>query len=67
MFTYPRGGFRGVYRVPRNPVDLEKKRFFLGGVCFFRCKRSVVCEPRLQTSAREEVDQMSAECNKESV
>ncbi|MFS7915165.1 hypothetical protein Hanom_Chr02g00162121 [Helianthus anomalus] len=39
----------------------------LCGVCFFRCKRSTVCRPHLQTSAREEVDQMSAECNKKSV
>ncbi|MFS7954708.1 hypothetical protein Hanom_Chr07g00633701 [Helianthus anomalus] len=34
----------------------------LGGVCFFRCKRSAVCGPHLQVSAGEEVDQRSAVC-----
>ncbi|MFS7950269.1 hypothetical protein Hanom_Chr07g00581341 [Helianthus anomalus] len=32
-----------------------------------RCKRSAVCGPHLQMSARVEVDQMSVECNKKSV
>ncbi|MFS8026818.1 hypothetical protein Hanom_Chr16g01491201 [Helianthus anomalus] len=39
----------------------------LGGVCFFRCKRSAVCGPHLHTSAREEVDQTSAVCMKKTV
>ncbi|MFS7995319.1 hypothetical protein Hanom_Chr12g01116581 [Helianthus anomalus] len=43
-----------------------KHFIMLGGVCFFRCKKSAVCVPHLQTSAREEVDQMLAKCNKKS-
>ncbi|KAL4588769.1 hypothetical protein LXL04_001664 [Taraxacum kok-saghyz] len=35
-----------------------------GDVCFFKAKRSVVCGSHLQPSAAEEVDQMSAVCNK---
>ncbi|KAL4590619.1 hypothetical protein LXL04_003556 [Taraxacum kok-saghyz] len=37
---------------------------FLGAVCFFETKTSVVCGPHLQPSAAEEVDQMSAACKK---
>ncbi|MFS7926885.1 hypothetical protein Hanom_Chr04g00302431 [Helianthus anomalus] len=32
----------------------------LGAVCFFRGKTSAVCEPHLQTSVAEEVDQTTA-------
>ncbi|MFS7948295.1 hypothetical protein Hanom_Chr06g00558261 [Helianthus anomalus] len=39
----------------------------LGVVCFFRRKMSAVCEPHLQTSVAEEVDQTSAVCKKKTV
>ncbi|MFS7932775.1 hypothetical protein Hanom_Chr04g00371901 [Helianthus anomalus] len=39
----------------------------LGVVCFFRGKTSAVCEPHLQTSVAEKVNQTSSVCNKKTV
>lgn len=39
----------------------------LGAVCFFETKIHEVCEPPLQPSTGEEVDQTAATCNKKSV